>query len=241
MTHHSNSAFDRKYYENINNRILAGDSQQLDSASYKDDILCKWDSTQGCPTYNGAPSYSWWYAVRNAAHDTMYSAAKCAAIDKNKIPEANLTFEGAPRNYFETSIDKQISIKINVPDEIDGVDVSGYELAIDEFTPLPEGLSLSNGVISGSVDHPVNKFIHVLLKDGNSIYGTRLEFVVTAIASEGETEDYVDPEKPDEGGKDEGKKKGCFGGIEVSLISISALSVIALGALFIDRKRKIAK
>ena len=234
MTHRGNSAFDRKYYENINNRILAGDSQQLDSQSYKDDILCKWDNSLGCPVYNGNPSYSWWYAVRNAAHDTMYSAAKCAAIDKNKIPEANLTFEGAPRNQFETSVGKEISIKINMPDDISG------ELKIDEFTPLPEGLSLNGDVISGSVDKPVNKFIHVLVQNGNDIYGTRLELVVAAVASEGETEAYVDPDKPDEGG-DSGKKKGCFGTVEVSLLSITTLSLIAIGALFIDRKRKIAK
>ena len=242
MTHHSNSAFDRKYYENINNRILAGDSQQLDSSSYKDDILCRWDSTLGCPTYNGTPSYSWWYAVRNAAHDTMYSAAKCAAIDKNKVPEANLTFTGAPRNYFETSVDEDISIQINVPDEIDGVDVSDYEIVIDEFTPLPDGLSLNGDVISGSVDHPVNKFIHILLVNGNNIYGTRLEFVVTAVGNVEPTDSYVDPDEPDNGGEEEsGKKKGCFGSIEVSLLSMTAFSVIAIGALFIDRKRKFAK
>ena len=240
MTHHSNSAFDRKYYENINNRVLAGDSQQLDSASYKDDVLCKWDNSLGCPTYNGTPSYSWWYAVRKAAHDTMYSAAKCAAIDGNKIPEANLTFEGAPRNQFETSVGKDISIKINIPDEIDGVDVSDYELAIDEFTPLPEGLSLDNDVISGSVDQPVNKFIHVLLKKDNYIYGTRLELVVTAVSSEAETDTYADPVEPDKP-EESGKKKGCFGAVEVTLASFAIFSSAAIMILLFDKKRKIAK
>ena len=233
MTHHSNSAFDRKYYENINNRVLAGDSQQLDGSSYKNDILCKWDNSLGCPTYNGRPSYSWWFAVRKAAHDTMYSAAKCAAIGNTKIPEAGLTFEGAPRNYFETSVGKDISIKVNVPDEL-----SGYELTIDEFTPLPEGLSFDGEVISGSVDKPVNKFIHVLAHNNNDILGTRLELVVTAVGNSAETEDYVDPVNPDNGGGN--KKKGCFGSVEVSLMSIATLSVIALAALFIERKRKIA-
>ena len=239
MTHHSNSAFDRKYYENIKNRILADDSQQLDSASYKDDILCKWDSTLGCPTYNGTPSYSWWYAVRNAAHDTMYSAAKCAAIDKNKIPEACLTFDGAPRNCFETSVNQEISIKINAPDEIEGVDVSSYDMEIDEFTPLPDGLTLNGNVISGSVDHPVNKFIHVLLTDGTHYYGTRLELVITAVANEEATETYVDPVEPEVEPAPE--KKGCGGSIEVSLICIGALGLVATALVLFDKKRKIAR
>ena len=229
MTHHSNSAFDRKYYENINNRILAGDSQQLDGSSYKNDVLCTWDSSLGCPTYNGTPSYSWWYAVRKAAHDTMYSAAKCAAIDKSKVTDAHITIEGQKDLRYTKAVDEEVNIKLNVPEQY-----ASYELAIDPFTPLPEGLSLNDDVISGSSDVPVNKFIHVMVMAGTqAIAGTSIELLITAVGDNAETEDYVDP-KPD-------GKKGCFGGFEISMIAMSAISVLALGALFITKKRKIAE
>ena len=229
MTHHSNSAFDRKYYENINNRILAGDSQQLDGSSYKNDVLCTWDSSLGCPTYNGTPSYSWWYAVRKAAHDTMYSAAKCAAIDKSKVTDAHITIEGQKDLRYTKAVDEEVNIKLNVPEQY-----TSYELAIDPFTPLPEGLSLNDDVISGSSDVPVNKFIHVMVMAGTqAIAGTSIELLITAVGDNAETEDYVDP-KPD-------GKKGCFGGFEISMIAMSAISVLALGALFITKKRKIAE
>ncbi len=229
MTHHSNSAFDRKYYENINNRILAGDSQQLDGSSYKNDVLCSWDPQQGCPTYNGTPSYSWWYAVRKAAHDTMYSAAKCAAIDKSKVTNAHITIEGQKDLRYTKAVDEEVNIKLNVPEQY-----ASYELAIDPFTPLPEGLSLNDNVISGSSDVPVNKFIHVMVMAGTqAIAGTSIELLITAVGDNAETEDYVDP-KP-------GGKKGCFGGFEISMIAMSAISVLALGVLLINKKRKIAE
>ena len=229
MTHHSNSAFDRKYYENINNRILAGDSQQLDGSSYKGDVLCEWNSSLGCPTYNGTPSYSWWYAVRKAAHDTMYSAAKCAAIDKSKVTDAHITIEGQKDLRYTKAVDEEVNIKLNVPEQY-----ASYELAIDPFTPLPEGLSLNDDVISGSSDVPVNKFIHVMVMAGTqAIAGTSIELLITAVGDNAETEDYVDP-KPD-------GKKGCFGGFEISMMTMAAISALALGALFINRKRKIAE
>ena len=230
MTHHSNSAFDRKYYENINNRVLAGDSQQLDGSSYKNDVLCQWDPNLGCPTYNGTPSYSWWYAVRKAAHDTMYSAAKCAAIDKTKVKDAHLTIEGLKNNRYLTSVGEQVNMKIVVPEQY-----AEYELAIDPFTPLPEGLSFDGEVISGTSDTPVNKFIHVMvMTDQHAIAGTTFELSITAIGSDAETEDYVDK---DQGGK----KKGCFGGFEISMVAMTAISALAIGALFINKKRKIAE
>ena len=119
-----------------------------------------------------------------------------------------------------------------MPDDLSG------ELMIDEFTPLPEGLSLNGDVISGSVEKPVNKFIHVLVKNGNDIYGTRLEMVIAAVANEGETEDYVDPVNPE---PEQPKKKGCFGSVEVTLASLVLFSVAAISILVFDRKRKIAK
>ena len=229
MTHHSNSAFDRKYYENINNRILAGDSQQLDGSSYKNDVLCEWNPNLGCPTYNGTPSYSWWYAVRKAAHDTMYSAAKCAAIDKSKIADAHITIEGQKDLRYIKAVNEEVNIKLNVSEQY-----ADYEIRIDEFTPLPDGIELNGDVISGSSDVPVNKFIHVILMNNNDRVGTSFELVITAVGNDAEYDEYEDEKEPD-------KKKGCFGGLEASMISIAMVGVLAIGALLVEKKRKIAK
>ena len=225
MTHHSNSAFDNRYYENINNRVLAGCNQQLDGSSYKGDVLCKWDPQKHCPTYNGVESYSWWYAVRESAKATMYSAAKCAAVAPDKIAEAGLIIDGLVHNRYVATVGGEINININVP-----FDKSG-ELSIDEFTPLPEGLELSGNAITGTVNTPVNRFVHVILTDeDNKISGTSFQLVVTAIGSDAETEEYS-----------KGCAGGCAGGIEASLISMAALGALAIGALLIARKRKIAE
>ena len=225
MTHHSNSAFDRKYYENVNNRILAGCNQQLDSQSYKSDVLCSWNSTKGCPVYNGVESYSWWYGVRESAKATMYSAAKCAVIDKNRLAEAGLTFDGVVNSRFVVPVEKAISIKINLPEGKSG------ELSIDPFTPLPEGLTLEGDTISGTVNKPVNKFIHVVLNSDGVKTATSFQLVVTAISSDAETEEY----------KDKGCAGGCAGSIEASMIGIAALGLVAIGALLINRKSKNAE
>ena len=223
MTHHSNSAFDRKYYENINNRCIAGCNQQLDGQEYTSDILCEWSSSKGCPVYNGTESYTWWYAVRESAKATMYSAAKCGAVDKNRLEDAELTFGNTVHNRFETSVGEEIYIEVNIPDDKDGY------LEIDPFTPLPEGLSFDGAVISGSCENPVNKFIHVLLKndEDKAIAATSFELLVAAIGNDAETESY--------GG---GGSKGCGGAIGTTLIGMTFLSMIA-GALLITKKRKI--
>ena len=223
MTHHSNSAFDRKYYENINNRCIAGCNQQLDGQTYDGDILAKWNSSKGCPVYNGVESYTWWYAVRQSAKATMYSAAKCGYADTKRLEDAELTFEGLAHNRYETSVGQDIEITINLPEGKSG------ELSIDPFTPLPEGLELNGGVISGSVDKPVNKFIHVVLTDGNTKTATSFELLVTAIGDDAETEEYKD-------------KKGCGGEIATaSLIALISLAGLGLAFVAVDRKRRIAK
>ena len=220
MTHHSNSSFDRKYYENINNRCIAGCNQQLDSATYTGDILAKWDSNKGCPVYNGVESYTWWYAVRQSAKATMYSAAKCGATNKTRLADAELKFDGTVNRRYETSVGQEIQIMIDMPEGKTG------ELSIDPFTPLPEGLTLSGNMISGTCNNPVNKFIHVILTDGSTKTATSFELLVTAVGDDAETEEYKD--------------KGCGGAIGTSLVGMALLSVIA-GALLITRKRKIAE
>ena len=225
MTHHSNSAFDRQYYENINNRVLAGCNQQLDSATYTSDILCTWDKTKGCPVYNGVESYSWWYAVRQAVKGVLYSAAKSAGNGGSRLEEAGLTFSGLVENRYVTVVDKEININITIPDDKSG------ELSIDEFTPLPEGLELSGSVISGSVSEPMNRFVHVILTDSEGKQTiSSFQLVVTAIGNDAETETYR-----------KGCAGGCAGGIEASMVGVAALGLLAIGALLINRKRKIAE
>ena len=229
MTHHGNSAFDNKYYENINNRCIAGCNQQLDSQTYTTtaggDILAKWDNSKGCPVYDGKESYTWWYAVRESAKATMYSAAKCGATDTKRLEDAELEFEGLVHNRYEVAVGEDISIKINIPNGKSG------DLSIDPFTPLPAGIELNGDTISGSSNVPVNKFIHVVLTDGSTKTATSFELVVTAIGDNAETDTYKDP----------AKKKGCFGGVEISLVSMAALSLVAVAGLLINKKRKIAK
>ena len=227
MTHRgsSGSAFDNRYYENINNRVLAGCNQQLDNSSYTSDILPQWDNSKGCPVYNGVESYSWWYAVRQAVKGVIYSAAKCAGNGRSRLEEAGLRFSGLVENRYIAVVDQDINIEITLPEDKSG------ELSIDEFTPLPEGLALEGNVISGKISSPMNKFVHVILTDDNNKQTlSSFQLVITAIGSDAETETYS-----------KGCAGGCAGGIEASLISMAALGALAIGALLINRKRKIAE
>ena len=233
MTHHGNSAFDNRFYENINNRCIAGCNQQLDSKEYTGDILAKWDPNKGCPVYNGVESYTWWYAVRESAKATMYSAAKCGAINKDRAEEAYLTFEGTVHNRYVTSIGKDISIKVNVPEDIGDYN----DIYIDEFTPLPEGLDFDGEVISGSCEQPVNKFIHVMVRFADqSVKGTSFELLVKAVGANADLDEYTDS-KPEPG------KKGCASDIVSigALAGIIALAGVATIILAIDKKRRVSE
>ena len=234
MAHHqsSPSVFNNKYYENIHNRVLAGCNQQLDNGTYTSDILPKWDNTKGCPVYNGQESYSWWYAVRTMCKGVLYSAARSGYATHDRLRSAELSFEGAKWGIFEAAVGQEISIKVNVPNEINGKAVVSPELSIDSATPLPAGLEFNNGVISGRVDTPQTRFVHVLVADGGVSYCSTLEIHVLAYLDDAEAEQYEDAPA---------KKKGCSGSLEASLISLVALGTIALGAILIDRKRKIAE
>ena len=57
-----------------------------------------------------------------------------------------------------------------------------------------------------------------------------------AVRDNSQTETYTDPEP-----EQPKKKKGCFGAVEASIIGVSALGILAIGALLADRKRKIAR
>ena len=234
---------------NINNRVLSGCDQHLDNGGgFKNKIDCTWKASgfdgKGCPvfTYNGTEyeSYSWWYAVRTNAQRVIWMCARSAVNTKTLTETAkDVTLSNVYREVFEGVVGEDIEIEVVAPSEL-----SSATISIDPFTPLPEGLEFNGNKITGSSDVPVNKFIHVLFTEGNTVKGVTFELRIYAakvnVLEMADVVEEVEPDiKPDD--KEPEKKKGCFGGIEASLLSIATLSIMAAGALFIDRKRKIAK
>ena len=68
------------------------------------------------------------------------------------------------------------------------------------------------------------------------IYAAKVNVMdMSEVVPEVEPTDNKEPEKTP------AKKKGCFGGFEISLISMSMIGMMAIGVLLLDRKRKIAK
>ena len=229
----TSNVFVNKYYENINNRVLAGCNQQLDNDSYTDDIQASWDSAKGCPVYNGVESYSWWYAIRTMCKGVLYSLARSSATKQARVNNAELSFKGAKLDgVCEAAINENISIDIEVPEKFG----SDYQLAIDSITPLPEGFTFDGNKISGSASEVQNRFIHVLLTSGGKTYCSTLELHIVAVRDNAATDSYTDPEP-----EQPKKKKGCFGAVEASIIGVSSLGILAIGALLVDRKRKIAR
>ena len=148
----------------------------------------------------------------------------------------------------------------------EGVNVVSSEVSIDEFTPLPDGLRFDGEKISGSTSEPYNGFTHVLVTvelDDNTTekYGISFELRIYATGNNGEFEEEPEPtpvdptptptpvdptpapadDTPSSSEQAPAKKKGCGGELEISLISIAVLGTIALGALLIERKRRVAK
>ena len=236
MTHRASGygttrTFINKYYENVNNRVLAGCNQQLDSNGYSDDIQAKWDNSKHCPVYNGVESYSWWYAIRTMCKGVLYSAARCGYTKQQRVNNADLEFEGARFGIYEAGVGDSVSVKVNAPERFAG----DYELSIDPITPLPDGLSFDGQKISGSVAKAQTCFIHVLLSNDGKTYCSTLELHIVAVSDNSEISgNNQEPEKP-------AKKKGCFGAVEASIISVATLGILAITALLIDRKRKLAK
>ena len=179
MTHSNNGSVNNKCYENVNNRILAGDNQQLDSNGFKNQIECKWDTSafdgKGAPVFtskdgNKVESYSYWYALRKNALETMWTCANCGVMSKVCVKQANLKFEGVERGRLETAVGQEINIKVEIPEELavgkqyDGKNITAVELVIDPVTPLPAGLSFENNEIKGKLKSEFNGYIHVLAK-----------------------------------------------------------------------------
>ena len=224
MTHSGNSSVNYKCYECVNNRILAGCNQQLDSNGFRGNIECKWDKNafdgKGAPVFtnkdgNTVESYSYWYALRKNALETMWTCANCGVMSKVCIKEANLEFKGVERNRYEGNIGKEINIEVAIPEEL-----AGATLSIDPVTPLPEGLTFENNTIKGKLNSAYNGFIRVLAEKDGVKKGSSIEIFVPASAT------------------NVPGKAGCFGGLEATLSIVGLFTVAAVGLLFVLKKKR---
>ncbi|MCQ2911959.1 MAG: glycoside hydrolase family 3 C-terminal domain-containing protein [Bacilli bacterium] len=180
MTHHGNSAFDGKCYENINNRVLAGCNNQLDSQSYKEDINASWSNTLHCPVFkskvggDNTPSYSWWYAVRTAAKEAMWMCCNSGAMKNALTQELDVTLSNVIDERLEANVGDAVEIEITLPDTVSSADIK-----ISSATPLPAGLELNGNVISGTAEEAFNGFIHILFEAEGKTYGYSFELFIT--------------------------------------------------------------
>ncbi|MBQ6731038.1 MAG: glycoside hydrolase family 3 C-terminal domain-containing protein [Bacilli bacterium] len=220
MTHHSNNSFDRGCYENINNRCLAGCNSQLDNSQYTNDIQAKWSDEKGCPifTFDGEEyeSYSWWYAVRNCAKESLWMTGNSGAFD-NEAKQLTLSNEHilVEKESFKLRVGQKFSTTIELDEEAEG------ELSIDPATPLPEGLSFENNTISGTPKKDCLKRVNILLtneyEDDNGeakteVTGRIIEFNILPNNNE---------------------QKGCAGGCNgtMGIVGLSSALGIALAGL----------
>ena len=223
MTHHSNSSFDRGCYENINNRCLAGCNSQLDNSQYTGDIQASWSDTKGCPTFKYEnveyESYSWWYAVRNCAKESLWMTVNSGAFD-NEARQLTLSDKNIDiaQDSFKLRVGEQFSVNVGLKSGAQGT------LSIDPATPLPAGLTFANGVISGTPTKDCLKRVNILRTNGSTVTGKIIEFNILPVNGEaGGTDPGEEPLPP---------KGGCGGEISVvSGIAILALMGIALAGV----------
>ena len=209
----------------VNNRILAGCNQQLDSNGFRGNIECKWNANafdgKGAPVFtnkdgNTIESYSYWYALRKNALETMWTCANCGVMSKVCIKNANLEFEGVVNRRYEGVIGKEINIRVIVPE-----DLAGAALSIDPVTPLPQGLSFEDNAIKGKLNGAYNGFIHIIAEKDGVKRGSSIEIFVPASAT-----------------KVPGKA-GCFGGLETTLSIVGLFAVAAIGLFFVLKKKRV--
>ena len=241
MTHRSNSAHDRGCYENINNRVLAGCNQQLDNQNYEPDMNATWDADYGCPTFkregDAYESYSWWYAVRTMAQQCIWMNARSSKYVSSYItPIEGIEISGTERDVFTAMVGDQIDIAITLPNTLavgqqyNSKNITAVEVKIDDFTPLPTGLTFANNHITGSLEKTCNKFVHVLVdltlegQSSKTTVGKSFELIVVAKMPEVKL-----------------KQNGCAGGCSGTLgtIAITSLLGVALaGVLGVRALRK---
>jgi hypothetical protein len=225
MTHSGNSSVNYKCYECINNRILAGCNQQLDSNGFRSDITCKWDTSafegKGAPVYTNKDGqtvecYTWWYMLRKNVKESMWTCANCGVMSKTFIKNANLTFNGVEREYLEVKVGEEINIKVDLPDEL-----AGATLSIDPVTPFPVGLVFEDNTIKGKLTDGCNVFIHVLAELNGTKTGSSIQLFAPKVAAQAPA------------------KGGCGGAIEATLVGVGLLALATAIILIVDKKRRV--
>ena len=240
MTHSGNSSVNNHCYENINDRILAGCNQQLDSDGFRQQIECTWDPDafdgKGAPVFNDkdgniVESYTWWYMLRQNVKETMWTCANCGVMSKTLIKEAGLTFNGLTLARFEVNSGVGFNINVETPEalqagqEIGGKKISSVRLEIDPFTPLPKGLSFDGNAISGKLASPCNVFVHVLAK---------VTFEDQSEQTLGSSFEIFAPELKN----NNPSKGGCFGSLEATMAGVTLLAIAGFAFLLVSKKRR---
>ena len=237
MTHRGNSAFNGKCYENINNRVLAGCNNQLDSQSYKEDVNASWSNTLHCPVYKSkisgenTPSYSWWYAVRTCAKEAMWMCANSGAMQTALTQEVDAKLTNVIDERLEAKVGDTIEIEIEAPES-----VSGAEIKIGTATPLPAGLELNGNVISGTVEEEFNGFVHILFVTSEKTYGYSFELYV---AADKYVNEYVAGSGTSTGDKGQPANAGLIVGIAAGSAAVVAAAAVAV--VLVLKKKKAPK
>ena len=238
MTHLENSSVNNGCYENINNRLLAGCNQQLDSKNFEQIMNAKWDSELGCPTfkYEGdvIESYSWWYAVRTMAQQCIWMNARSSKYIGNYLTPINgISISGTEDGIFVGKVNEPIDIAITLPAELavgqqyNSKNITAVEVSIDPFTALPNGLTFENNHITGTCTKTANKFIHVLVAltlEGNTsptTVGTSFELSIVTTMPEVKL-----------------KSGGCGGSITLTASLISLVALAGAGVMLLRKKKE---
>ncbi len=204
MTHHRHTDFDRRKYECINNRTIAGDNMQLDNYTFDDDMECVWDDNanggKGAPVFDYVPegspegtaptkveSYTWWYAVRTRTHETLYAYANSGGMDQEIALLTNaIDLIGAKDGVVELTAGEDADIPLQVDSALrvgrmfDSTHrIIGAETYLDPLTALPDGLTLNEeGKIVGKPTaegtFQVKVLCKVTLQDENGAVTTQL-------------------------------------------------------------------
>lgn len=250
MTHNQNGAHNQYCYENINNRILAGCNQQLDSKAFTSYLNCEWDKELGCPSFkhegDTIESYSWWYAVRKMAQQGIWMNARSSKYISSFIsPLEDMRINGVnDMGQYVVRCGQGIDAEIMLPSNIkvggsyDGKAINALNVYIDEFTPLPAGVVLAAGHITGTLEETFNKFIHVIVElelEGGSKVKTGKSFELIVLANSPEVE-VTTPDDPTPVNPNKGCGGGCGGSIAATAAIIGLIGLAGAGITLLTRK-----
>jgi hypothetical protein len=144
------------------------------------------------------------------------------AIDKD------MTFSGTVNNRLVTSVNEEINIDVSY-----GRHLAYTDIKVDPATPLPKGLTFENNKITGSVDHPVNTYIHIIYTDDlDIINGGTLNLTVLAVKQIDATGLEAKPGSIVEPDKD----KKCSMSVGAASALVSLIAVAGVGLLLLRRK-----